>query len=155
MYAYEQAIRQESEYVAIALLVSALEALTVPNVPNERWRLERVTTRFFRFVQELCPDAVREVMQHANFAAACGTYTSERRLIDQVYSLRSQPLHKGFLQHRLSALPSMGRVAEIRIALISEIVRAGIVEFLRRPFSSLIGHPEIAPATEPSRSFEA
>jgi hypothetical protein len=143
MYAYEQAMRQESEYVTIALLVSALEALSVPNAD---WKLARVTTRFFRFVQELCPNALREVMRHDNFAQAFGTYNSERRFLDSLYSLRSQPLHTGFLQHRLSALPMMGGAAGIRIALISQVVRAGIVEFLRRPFSSLIGHPEIAPA---------
>jgi hypothetical protein len=142
MYAYEQAMRQESEYVTIALLVSALEALSVPNA---NWKLERVTTRFFRFVQELCPHALSEVMRHANFTQAFGTYTSERRFLDSLYSLRSQPLHTGFLQHRLSAVPMRGGTAGIRIALISELVRAGIVEFLRRPFSSLIGHPEIAP----------
>jgi hypothetical protein len=105
MYAYKQAMRQESEYVTIALLVSALEALSVPNAS---WRLERVTTRFFRFVQELCPEAVRQVMQHDNFAEAFGPYSSERRFIDSLYSLRSQPLHTGFLHHRLSAVPMMG-----------------------------------------------
>lgn len=142
IFAYEQAIRQESEYVTLALLVSALEALSVPNAS---WQTERVTTRFFRFVQELCPDAINEVMLHSNFAQAFGTYQSKRRFIDALYSLRSKPLHTGFLQHRLSALPMMGGDAGIRVALVSEIVRAGIVEFLRRPFSSLVGHPEIAP----------
>jgi hypothetical protein len=142
MFAYEQALRQESEYVTIALLVSALEALSVPNT---KWRLDRVATRFFRFVQELCPDAVHEVMNHGNFAEVFGSYRSERRFLDTLYSLRSTPLHTGFLQHRLSAFPIGGGPAGIRVMLVSELVRAGIVEFLRRPFSSLIGHPDIAP----------
>jgi hypothetical protein len=48
----EQAIQQESEYVTMALLVSAIEALTVPNAS---WQQDRVTTRFFRF----CRSCVR------------------------------------------------------------------------------------------------
>jgi hypothetical protein len=147
IFAYEQAMHQESEYVTLALLVSALEALSVPNAT---WQQERVTTRFFRFVQELCSDSLAEVMSHGNIAQAFGAYNSQRRFINAMYSLRSKPLHTGFLQHRLSALPMGGEAdAQIRVMLVSEIVRAGIVKFLRRPFSSLIGHPEIAPSAQP------
>ena len=133
--------------MAIALLVSALEALSVPNAT---WRKSRLTTRFLRFVPALCPDSVREVMNHENFSEVFGSYTSERRFLDELYSLRSTPLHTGFLQHRLSALPMGGGPAGIRVMLISGLVRAGIVEFLRRPFSSLIGHPVIAPPSDSS-----
>jgi hypothetical protein len=145
IFAYEQAMRQDSEYVTIALLVSALEALSVPNAS---WQQERVTTRFFRFVQELCSDSLVEIMAHGNFAQAFGAYGSQRRFIDAMYSLRSKPLHTGFVQHRLSALPRIHGDAGIRVTLVSMLVRAGINEFLRRPFSSLIGHPQIAPATQ-------
>jgi hypothetical protein len=142
LYAYEQAIQQESEYVTMALLVSALEALSVPNAT---WQQDRVTTRFFRFVQDLCPETVGEIMQHGNFAQAFGPYTSPRRFLDSLYSLRSTPLHTGWVQHRLFTGIGAPTEAQIRVMLASGLVRAGIVEFLRRPFSSLIGHPVIAP----------
>lgn len=145
MFAYEQAMLQGSEYVTIALLISALEALSVPNAS---WQQDRVTTRFFRFLKELCPEAIDEVMSHANFAQAFGAYTSKRRFMDAMYSLRSKPLHTGFLQHRLAVLPMADSNAQIRVALISDIVRAGIVEFLRRPFSSLVGHPRMSPTLD-------
>jgi hypothetical protein len=139
LFAYEQAIRQESEYVTIVLLVSALEALSVPNFPKKSWREERVTTRFLRFVQELSPDAVSDVMNHENFAEAFGSIKNPRRFLDDLYSSRSEPLHTGFLQH--AVLAPMGGGSPVRVMLVSRLVRAGIVEFLRRPFSSLIGHP--------------
>jgi hypothetical protein len=143
MFAYEQAIQQESEYVAITLLVSALEALSVPNTS---WQQDRVSTRFFRFVQELCPETVSEIMRHGNFAQTFGPYSSPRRFLDQLYSLRSKPLHTGFVQNQLSTAPGMKQESQIRVMLASWLVRAGIARFLRRAFSSLIGHPVIAPA---------
>lgn len=138
MFAYEQAMRQESEYVTITLLVSALEALSVPNTS---WQDRSVATRFRKFVKELCPDAVREVINHESFAEAFGTYTSGQRFLRVLYSLRSRPLHTGFLQHAISA--PLGGESPVRVMLVSGLVRAAIVEFLRRPFSSLIGHPDI------------
>jgi hypothetical protein len=138
MFAYEQAMPQESEYVTIVLLVSALEALSVP---NSRWRVDRVTTRFRLFVEELCPDAVREVMNHENFAEAFGPITSRRRFLEELYTSRSTPLHTGFVQHRV--VEPLAGGPPIRVMLVSKLVRAGIVEFLRRPFSSVCGHPGI------------
>jgi hypothetical protein len=132
----------------MALLVSALEALSVPNAS---WQQDRVTTRFIRFVQELCPDIVNEIMQHGNFAQAFGPYSNPRRFLNLLYSLRSKPLHTGFVQHHLSVGPGPQVDTQIRVMLASGLVRAGIIEFLRRPFSSLIGHPVIAPAG-PDRS---
>lgn len=142
LFAYEQAIHQESEYVTIVLLVSALEALSVPNFPKKSWREERVTTRFLRFVRELSSDAVSDVMNHENFSEAFGSITSTRRFLDDLYSSRSEPLHTGFLHHAVRA--PMGGGSPVRVMLVSRLVRAGIVEFLRRPFSSLIGHPATA-----------
>jgi hypothetical protein len=147
MFAYEQAISQESEYVTLALLVSALEALSVPNAA---WQMERVSARFIAFCLQLCPEAIDVVMKHVNFAQAFGGYSSAKRFLRTLYGLRSKPLHTGFLQHRVSHLPAMGGDAGIRVALLSEIVRAAVVAFMRTPFSSLIGHPAVDQATEPS-----
>jgi hypothetical protein len=145
MFAYEQAITQESEYVTLALLVSALEAL---NVPNATWQMERVSARFISFCLQLCPDAIDVVMNHANFAQAFDGYSSAKRFLRTLYGLRSKPLHTGFLQHRVSRLPAMGGDAGIRVALVSEVVRAAVVVFMRKPFSSLVGHPTADPAAE-------
>jgi hypothetical protein len=138
MFAYEQAMRQESEYVTIVLLVSALEALSVPNT---EWQGRRVAARFLRFVQELCPDAVREVIEDENYAKAYASYTSSRRFLETLYASRSKPLHTGYLQHGTTA--PLGGKPPLRVMLVSGLVRAASVEFERRPFSSLIGHPEI------------
>jgi hypothetical protein len=152
IFAYEQAMRQESEYVTIALLVSALEALSVPNA---KWQKEKLTKRFLQFVPELCSDAVQEVTAHGNFAEVFGLYTSNRRFLDELYSQRSRPLHTGFLQHQISALPfGGGHLAGIRVMLVSGLVREGIVKFLQRPFSSLIGHPSNSSSPSSFRKLE-
>jgi hypothetical protein len=52
------------------------------------------------------------------------------------------------LQHRVSRLPAMGGDAGIRVALVSEVVRAAVVAFMRKPFSSLVGHPTADPVAE-------
>jgi hypothetical protein len=128
---------------AVEETVSALEALTVPNAS---WQNDRVSARFVDFCLQLCPDAIDTLMRHGNFAQAFGAYRSPRRLLRTLYGLRSKPLHTGFLQHRASALPAMGGDAGIRVMLVSEMVRAAIVTFMKEPFSSLIGHPTVDPS---------
>jgi hypothetical protein len=69
-------------------------------------------------------------MYHASFAYTFGPYSSKRRFIDGLYSLRSKLLHTGFIRHRLSALPMMGGDAGIRVASALQTAQAGIIEFL-------------------------
>lgn len=145
LFAYEQAISQESEYVTLALLVSALESLSVPNAA---WQMERVPARFITFCMQLCPEAIDVVMKHGDFSRAFGGYSSAERFLRTLHGLRSKPLHTGFLQHRVSRLPAMGGDAGIRVMLVSGVVRAAVVTFMRTPFSSLIGHPGVDPAAE-------
>jgi len=147
IYAYEEALGQRSEFVAIILLVTAMEALAVPNAA---WRKERLTKRFIEVVAQLCPDVLASILSHGNFEAAFGSYASARRFLDALYNARSRPLHTGFVQHRVTAIPGMGGDAAIRVMLVSELARAAILSFLRAPFTSLVGHPIIDPASAAS-----
>lgn len=140
IYSYEQAIEQKSEFVAIVLLVTAIEALTVPNAP---WRKGRLTKRFVEFLMTACPDAVNGVMQHSNFRQAFGKTSSPTRFLENLYALRSNPLHTGMTPHSVTRIPGLGGESSIRIALISQLARSAILSFLRAPFSSLVGHPDI------------
>lgn len=142
MFSYEQAISQQSGFVALVLLVSALEALSVPNAPG--WASNRVTSRFISFVRELCPDAIDETMRHDNFANAFGAFSSSTRFLNELYDLRSKPLHTGFVAHGVDFLMGDNN-GKRRLILVSDLVRKAIASFLRRPFSSLIGNPAMAP----------
>ena len=147
LYSYEQALHQDSEYIALILLVTAIEALTVPNVHG--WNEKRLVARFSSFVQQAAPDAVQEIMSHGNFKQAFGSYTSRRRFLSEVYGHRSRPLHTGFVANRVLGMPgNFAGEGGIRVALVSELCRACIKSFLEAPFSSLIGHPKIAPGSD-------
>lgn len=91
IYAYEQALDQRSEYVTLILLVSSIEALLQPNQP---WRLRRLVKRFTAGTAVLAPAALHEVLTHDNVAQAFGSAArNERRLLENLYSRRSRPLH--------------------------------------------------------------
>lgn len=141
MFSYEQAISQQSGFVALILMVSALEALSVPNVSG--WDSNRVTARFSGFLLELCPGAIDEVMQHDNFREAFGTYSSSKRFLNELYGLRSKPLHTGYVSHGVN-FPMGDTNGKLRLLLVSDLVRHAVAYFLQRPFSSLIGSPTIS-----------
>lgn len=145
LYAYEQALAQQSEYVALILLVTSIEALTVPDT---RWAKERLTKRFVEWTLEMCSGEVGAVLRHNNFESAFGSVRKPQRFLELLYNARSRPLHTGFVPSHLSALPDMGGSAGIRVMLVSEIARAAIIGFLKRPFTSLIGHPDIDAAAD-------
>ena len=142
LYSYEQALRQDSEFVTIVLLVTAIEALSVP---NQDWRLRRTTKRFVEFLKQACPEKIQEVMAHRNFSVAFGPKTSQSKFLHQIYEMRSVPLHTGLTPHFVSAIPMSSQEPAIRVMLISGLAREAIKSFLRSPFSSLIGHPIFDP----------
>jgi hypothetical protein len=148
LYAYEQALLQEGEYVTLVMLVSAVEALGVPNVSG--WDQKRAVARFINFVQQAAPSPLNEIMTHGNFKEAFGNRTSKTRFLNELYSRRSRPLHTGFMQHNVQG--ALGYFAntpvQMRVAFTSELVRACIKSFMEVPFSSLIGHPGIAPGKD-------
>jgi len=142
IYAYEQALDQRSEYVTLILLVSSIEALLQPNQP---WQLRRLVKRFTAGTPVLASVALREILTHDNVAQAFGSAArNERRLLENLYSRRSRPLHTGHMQHGLG-LPMGDPSIGIRIMLTSMLTRAAILNFLRAPFSSCYGHPVLDP----------
>lgn len=146
LYSYEQALHQESEYTTLILLVTGIEALTVPNVSG--WNQKRLVARFIDFVKQADPAAIAKIISHDNFKQAFGSYTSPSRFLNDVYSRRSRPLHTGMVQHTvMGPLPNIAGDGGIRVALVSELFRACMRSFLTAPFSSLIGHPDIAPGS--------
>jgi hypothetical protein len=142
LHAYEQALNQLSEYVAIVMLVSAVEAMSIPNTT---WDGRRKTARFIHFVVNSAPATLDQVIAHNNFPNAFGNRRSPRKFLNEIYSRRSRPLHTGVLQHSVEGGFGDLRAAPMRIALISGLVRDCISSFLACPFSSLIGHPEADP----------
>jgi hypothetical protein len=143
-YAYEQALLQEGEYVALVMLVSAVEALAVPNV--RRWDKERPVARFVEFVKQATPEKLDEIMRSRDFKQVFGNKTSKTSFLQDLYARRSTPLHTGFMQHNVQgALGGFLDEGGTRVALVSELVRACINSFLHVPFSSLVGHPAVDP----------
>lgn len=55
---------QASEYVAIVTLVSAIEALSVPNAP---WEGKAKVARFIDFVLQVAPETLAKYSLIANF----------------------------------------------------------------------------------------
>jgi hypothetical protein len=151
LYAYEQALHQESEYVALILLVAAIEALTVPNAG---WKQERLAKRFREFVMQAAPAMIAEIMSDGNFGRAFGTYTSQNRFLNDVYNRRSQPLHTGFVQLAISPMIDIGHEGSLRVMLVSGLFRACLRSFLEMPFSSLVGHPSCTELDEASPDTE-
>lgn len=146
LFSYEQALHQESEFTALILLVTAIEALTVPNVSG--WNQKRLVARFIDFVSQVAPEKVADTVAHDNFKQAFGNYTSMRRFLDDVYSRRSRPLHTGLVQHDvIGPMPNIAHESGMRVGMVSDLFRACMTSFLRAPFSSLVGHPAIAPGS--------
>jgi len=139
-FSYEQAIRQESEHVAIVLLVCSIEALTVP---PQSWKTRRLTKRFVDFVMSVCPGAVDKAMRHPRFSEAFGPIKSQTRFLEDIYSLRSTPLHTGMTAHVANRPVAMGDDSAHRVMIISELARSCIATFLYSPLCSLVGHPVI------------
>lgn len=138
LQAFEQALFQRNAGAALIFFVTAIEALGVPNGP---WQSERVTRRFSEFLMEACPEAIEEVLKHANYLLAFGRPLTMKRFADHLYKLRSSPVHTGRLGQVLSAPFMDDDGASIRVALTSDVARAAILRFLGTPFSVLTGHP--------------
>ena len=127
----------------MVMLVSAIEALSVPNAP---WDGSRKVARFISFVLQAAPETVNQILGHRNFQAAFRKETtSPRKFLNDLYSRRSRPLHSGFLQHNVQGALGDFTGAPMRVAMASGLVRDCISSFLKTPFSSLTGHPTVDP----------
>lgn len=144
---FDAALRQDRGEVAVILLVSAAECLTVPARP---WRKDRLTKRFVDFFDELMPAEVDAIVQHANaeesFGFARGQRPSRalrRDLLERLYQLRSQPLHEGLIATDSGAVMFGDPARGMRRVLAADFTEGAILRYLKSPRSSLIGHPRI------------
>ncbi|MFI6855956.1 hypothetical protein [Streptomyces sp. NPDC050416] len=148
LLSYHSALTQSSTDVATMLFISAIEALIAP---HQEWGKEKVTKRFIKGVQQLCPNTVNELMAHPNVEVAFGLKLkgspSKRRyaLLNQLYDMRSVPTHTGIGLSSSGALTAASDPGSMRFALLSDLTRAAILGYLQGPFSSLVGHPQIDP----------
>jgi hypothetical protein len=141
LLAYEHALVQKTEESSIVFFVTAIEALAVPNA---NWKTERITKRFVEFLLLICPEAIDEVLRHPNFRQAFGNISSRKAFAQQLYHLRSHPIHTGRLGEITAGL-SVEVEAGVRVALAADVARAAILSFLRTPLSMLVGHPDLDP----------
>lgn len=144
LLSYHAALQQASPDVALMLLVTSLEALIVP---RPTWRKEKATKRFIEAINELCPDVVDTLVNHANVEQAFdyrrrgGPKARRRQLLDRIYELRSNPTHSGLGLSGAGLLTILADPGSMRVALLSDLARGTLLKFLQAPRSSLIGHP--------------
>jgi hypothetical protein len=152
LLAYHAALQQLSPDVAGMLFVTAIEALFSPRA---EWRKEKATQRFIKSLIELCPEAIDQIASHANVEEAFswkrkgGQALQRKEMLDAMYESRSDPTHAGLGISNTGVFSGMASPGGMRVALLSDLSRAAILEFLKAPRSSLIGHPMFAapPAT--------
>jgi hypothetical protein len=147
LLAYNAALQQSSSDVALMLLVSSIEALIVP---SQDWKKDKATKRFIEAVNELCPEVVDTLVSHGNVEEAfdCkirgGEIQRRKRLLDRIYEFRSIPTHQGLGLSTSEAFIALASPGSMRVALLSDLARGAILNYLRSPRSSLIGHPSFA-----------
>jgi hypothetical protein len=144
LLSYHAALQQASPDVALMLLVTSLEALIVPRA---EWRKDKATKRFIEAIDELCPEVVDTLVNHANVEQAFaykrrgGAKARRRQLLDQIYALRSNPTHSGIGLAGAGMFTMVMDSNTMRVALLSDLARGALLRFLQAPRSSLIGHP--------------
>lgn len=146
---FDAAVKQDHDVVASILYVVAAECLTTPSAP---WRTDKLTKRFREFYDQLMPDALDEIVAHANFEDAIGVRRGNRtpralrrEALDCIYSFRSGQLHEG-LDPTYRGF-SVDPATHVRRALFSDFAEAAILRFIAAPRSSLIGHPSLSEPT--------
>ena len=125
LLSYHAALQQTSPDVAMMLLVSSIEALIVP---RPEWRKDKATKRFIDAVDQLCPAAVEELVNHANVEQAFsylrrgGPRARHRQLLDTIYALRSVPTHSGVgLSGNGMMMSVLANPGSLRVALLSDL----------------------------------
>jgi hypothetical protein len=140
---FDAAVKQEHDAVASILYVVAAECLTTPSAP---WRTDKLTKRFREFYDELMPDALDEIVAHANVEDAMGMRRGSRtaralrrEVLERIYSFRSGQMHEGLEPAYLGFTADPMR--HVRRGLFRDFAEAAILRFIGAPRSSLIGHP--------------
>lgn len=139
----DAAVKQDHDSVASILYVVAAESLTVP--PAD-WRNHSLTKRFINFYEEMIPDELDQIVNHANFEETFGikrgSRTSRalrRATLAQTYSYRSGLLHEGLDRTYFGF--GLAHGAPMRRALLADLFEAAVLAYIRAPRSSVIGHP--------------
>lgn len=146
---FHAALEQHSPDVETMLFVSSIEALITP---FQEWKKDRATRRFIDAINELCPEVVDTLVNHDNVEKAFGFQKattpngSRKRLLDKIYDIRSLPTHSGIGLKGSSGLAMFADPGSIRVALLSDLARGAILNFLQTPRSSLIGCPSFSPS---------
>jgi hypothetical protein len=144
---FDAAMHQRHDLVACVLFVVVAECLVVPVVD---WKELQVTKRFIDFYDELMPSTLDELVAHGNleslFAIRRGPKkkprTLRRELLSQIYAFRSGYVHQGLTPSYRSF---MGSGAEdVRRGFFSEFAEGAILEYLKSPRCSFVGHPAYA-----------
>jgi hypothetical protein len=150
LLAYHAALNQSSPDVAIMLLVTSMEALIAPRPP---WGKSKVTVRFIKAILDLCPDAVDDIIEHANVGQAFGYVKKGKRarqrkeILDLIYEARSIPTHTGPSLAR-SGVFDLASSGSMRVALLSDLARAALLSYLKAPRSFLVGNPALEQAEQ-------
>jgi hypothetical protein len=150
LLSFHAALEQHSPDVERMLFVSSIEALITP---FQEWKKEKATKRFIDAINELCPEVVDTLVNHDNveqafgFQKAAAPQRSRKRLLDKIYDIRSLPTHSGIGLKGSSGMAMFADPGSIRVALLSDLARGAILNFLQAPRSSLIGCPSFAPSS--------
>ncbi len=142
MMAYEAGMLQRTDHSTLLFFVSAIEALTVPNLKAAK--TQRLSKRFIYFLEEFCSKEMDEVMAHSGFEQAFGRLRSRKKFASELYSLRSQPVHTGRFGN-YSGIP-MANDQSLKVGLVNDVVTGAIATLIKQPVSLLWGHPELDPS---------
>jgi hypothetical protein len=142
MMAYEAGMLQRTDHATLLFFVSAIEALTVPNLKSAK--TQRLSKRFCTFLDEFATAAMDEIMNHVNFEQAFGRITSRKRFATELYKLRSQPVHTGHFGNYSGMM--MADDQSLKVGLVNDVVIGAIAALIKRPISLLWGHPELDPS---------
>jgi hypothetical protein len=141
---FEAAIQQRHDLVACVLYVVVAECLVTPNT---KWKDAKVTMRFVQFYEELMPSAVDELVAHGNleslFPIKRGTRNARRlrrELLSLIYEFRSGHVHQG-LRPSYRGFGAAGAVESVRRGFFAEFAERAILEYLKSPRCSYVGHP--------------
>lgn len=142
MMAYEAGMLQRTDHSTLLFFVSAIEALTVPNLKSAK--TQRLSKRFCSFLDEFATTAMDEIMAHANFEQAFGRITSRKKFAAELYNLRSQPVHTGHFGNYSGMM--MADDQSLKVGLVNDVVTGAIAALIKQPVSLLWGHPELDPS---------
>jgi len=91
MMAYEAGMLQRTNHSTLLFFVSAIEALTEPNLNTAK--TQRLSKRFSYFLEEFCSAEATKVMNHANFNQAFGGIKSRKKILPMSYTIFDLNLH--------------------------------------------------------------